>query len=399
MSTTYTTNYHLGKQTDTSDNFDMSVITDNMDIIDTQMKSNETNILSNKKDFLDVTGYIKPNIFDNQLTSKTQNGITFTVNADKSVTVSGTATANVYIQQYINIPAGTYLVSGCTGGSTATYHILFNIPSGGARYQINDDVSLDVEEEFRTPFIIRVMSGTTVNTTIYPMIRDSSIIDNKYAPYGEFQYSPIAKLINKTQYSWSGKKMNVIGDSIVQGSYGNFLPVIQRILNLSAVRNYGVGGSCLASSSVDEQYSPAVTRYVNMDNDADIVLVHAGTNDYSGQIPLGDDDSTDVTTFNGALNVMMAGLRDKYPTALIIFDSILHRFNDSALTIKAGQYRQAIENRCLANHIVFYDCYKYSGFDFVKGYYDHILTSDGLHPNQAGADILGRKIAGFINWN
>lgn len=52
MSTTYTTNYHLGKQTDTSDNFDMSVITDNMDIIDTQMKSNETNIslIENKVD-------------------------------------------------------------------------------------------------------------------------------------------------------------------------------------------------------------------------------------------------------------------------------------------------------------------------------------------------------------
>lgn len=44
MSTTYTTNYHLGKQTDSSDNFDMSVITDNMDIIDAQMKSNENNI-------------------------------------------------------------------------------------------------------------------------------------------------------------------------------------------------------------------------------------------------------------------------------------------------------------------------------------------------------------------
>jgi hypothetical protein len=46
MSTTYTTNYHLGKQTDTSDTFDMSVITDNMDIIDTQMKSNENNIIT-----------------------------------------------------------------------------------------------------------------------------------------------------------------------------------------------------------------------------------------------------------------------------------------------------------------------------------------------------------------
>lgn len=46
MSTTYTTNYRLGKQTDTSDTFDMSVITDNMDVIDTQMKADEINLSS-----------------------------------------------------------------------------------------------------------------------------------------------------------------------------------------------------------------------------------------------------------------------------------------------------------------------------------------------------------------
>jgi hypothetical protein len=45
MSTTYTTNYRLGKQTDTSDNFNMSVITDNMDTIDSVLKTNENNIL------------------------------------------------------------------------------------------------------------------------------------------------------------------------------------------------------------------------------------------------------------------------------------------------------------------------------------------------------------------
>lgn len=44
MSTTYTTNYHLGKQTDTSDNFDMSVITDNMDTIDTVLKDHSDKI-------------------------------------------------------------------------------------------------------------------------------------------------------------------------------------------------------------------------------------------------------------------------------------------------------------------------------------------------------------------
>lgn len=58
MSTTYTTNYHLGKQTDTSDTFDMSVITDNMDIIDTQMKSNENDILFNKSNIMHMNcGY------------------------------------------------------------------------------------------------------------------------------------------------------------------------------------------------------------------------------------------------------------------------------------------------------------------------------------------------------
>jgi hypothetical protein len=40
MATTYTPNYNLGKQEDYSDKFDMSVITDDMDIIDAQMKAN-----------------------------------------------------------------------------------------------------------------------------------------------------------------------------------------------------------------------------------------------------------------------------------------------------------------------------------------------------------------------
>lgn len=44
MSTSYTTNYHLGKQLNHSDYFDMDVITDNMDTIDSALKSNADNI-------------------------------------------------------------------------------------------------------------------------------------------------------------------------------------------------------------------------------------------------------------------------------------------------------------------------------------------------------------------
>lgn len=348
-----------------------------------------------------ITGYEKVNLLNNTLSTTTSNGVTFTVNADKTITVNGTATANAYVGMNITLPAGEYFLTGAPEGSTtATYHLICS-PNTASLYDVGNGASISLAEQKTFAIYVRVMNGKTANNvTFKPMVQKKPVSNPTYVPYGEFQiYKPIQKLIDYTVFNWSGKKINVIGDSIVQGSYGNFVNVIGQILNLSTVRNYGVGGSCLASSSVDQQYPPAVTRYVNMDNDADIVLVHAGTNDYSGQIPLGDADSTDITTFNGALNVLMSGLREKYPTALIIFDSILHRYNDGALTIKASDYRQAIENRCLANHIVFYDCYKYSGFDFVKGYYDHILTVDGLHPNQAGADILGRKIAGFIRWN
>ena len=44
MSTTYTENYNLGKQTNTADKFDMSIITDNMDKIDHYLKENAEEI-------------------------------------------------------------------------------------------------------------------------------------------------------------------------------------------------------------------------------------------------------------------------------------------------------------------------------------------------------------------
>ena len=350
----------------------------------------------------ELTGYTKPNLFNNTISSQTANGLTFTVNADKSVTITGTSTALSAPNAKCTLPRGKYLLSGCDDGTSQTYHIMLQRAGGGLIYQYGGtDKAFEVTDDTEmVTLYLRVLSGKTVNTVMRPMIRPASVYNPTYVPYGEYQiYKPIQQLIDYTSFNWSGKKMNVIGDSIVKGDYGNFVNVIRDILCLSEARNYGVGGSCLASSDQDANYTPAVLRYENMDLDAQIIVVHAGTNDYSAQIPLGADDSTDITTFNGALNVMMDGLREMYPTALIIFDSILHRFNDGALTIKASQYRQCIENRCLANHIVFYDAYKYTGFDFAKGYYDHILTGDGLHPNQTGANILGRKLAGFIRWN
>lgn len=348
-----------------------------------------------------ITGYTKPNLFNNMMKNTTYNGVTYTVNDDYSVTMSGISTGLSFQEQSITLPRGKYIVNGCNDGASNTYHIMI-IRNGSYFIQYGGiDQPFEIIEETETfRLLCRVASGVNINTTMYPMIRSATVTNPTYAPYGKYQiYKPIQQLINYTQFNWSGYKMNVIGDSIVQGGYGNFITPTKNILNLSEARNYGVGGCLMASSEQDDQYPPVVLRYNNMDLDAQIIVVHAGTNDYSHQIPLGAPNTTDITTFNGALNVIMTGLRGMYPTALIIFDSILHRYNDEALPIKCNEYRNAIKDRCEANHMVFYDCFRYSGFDFVQGYYDHILTPDGLHLNQTGANILGRKLAGFINWN
>lgn len=343
-----------------------------------------------------VTGYKKVNLIPSSFQSMSGNGLIWTLNDDWSISIKGVATALSYQVISFTLDVGNYILSGLDdNASTLTYEYYFD------GREVVKDYTFTVTEKKKYQLYIRVkQSDANIDTTIKPMIRDSSMLNGSYCKYGEYQiYKPIQELIDYSEFNWSGKKMNVLGDSIVQGSYGNFVNVIKNILQLSEARNYGIGGSLISSSDVDETLPPACTRYVDMDDDADIIIVHAGTNDYSAQIPLGEETSTDITTFNGALNTLMTGLREKYPDKLIIFSNILHRFNDNAFTIKANQYRECIENRCLANHIVFYDGYKYTGFDFVKGYYDHIMTADGLHPNKRGAEILGRKLAGFIRWN
>lgn len=88
MATTYTPNYNLGKQEDYSDKFDMSVITDDMDIIDTQMKANADAAAA-------VTPKVKSTAIDNAALALVFNG-----------TVTGSIATEI------------------TGGSAATYGVV-----------------------------------------------------------------------------------------------------------------------------------------------------------------------------------------------------------------------------------------------------------------------------------
>lgn len=344
------------------------------------------------------------NLISATWTDVTQANFTIKHRNDNSLILNGTPASNSGHAIEIHLPAGEYILSGMPDTSSADtvfYRIVFEDNSYRNYYGEGDnEFTLETEQDLHL-WIRWIANATFDNTVISPMIRKKYTQNGTYTEYGEQQvYKPISELINNTPYNWAGKVLNAIGDSIVE--HGLFLTPIQQILNLSLVRNYGMGGSSIASrgTEIDTEYPPACTRYTNMNNNADIIIVHAGTNDYTSQVPIGDTDSTDITTFNGALNVMLSGLRDKYPTALIIVSNILDRIQDnnpSRYPIVCQTYRDALEQACIRNKTVFFNSFTETGLDFHKAYYTHSVSDDGLHPNKTGGQIFGRAFAGFIN--
>lgn len=122
MATTYTTNYHLGKQTDHADKFDMSVITDNADKIDTALKENADDIAENKAALVELVDGGAKNIFDPTVVPQTatRNGVTIT-RTENGIHVSGTVTA--------------------TGDTAIATNIGFVIPSDGYHFYVKTTAS------------------------------------------------------------------------------------------------------------------------------------------------------------------------------------------------------------------------------------------------------------------
>lgn len=118
------------------------------------------------------------NLLENNITTQTVNGITYTVNEDKSVSLSGTATAYSYIDMPVNLENGNYIFSGTSVvgrlqiRSVSPDAFIKDIV-GDTPYTISDQIKIR----------IRVAQGDTANDTVYPMIRLSSVQDATYEPY------------------------------------------------------------------------------------------------------------------------------------------------------------------------------------------------------------------------
>lgn len=187
------------------------------------------------------------------------------------------------------------------------------------------------------------------------------------------------------------KKYGALGDSITYGATvnTNYPEIVGKLSNL-VWYNYGISGGRLASTSYDQTVAPMCTRYEDMSDDLDIITVCGGTNDCAAGVPIGTDDSTDITTFKGALNVLCVGLLQKYEGKAIGFITPPQRIDTYNTSLKS--YADAIKTICAKYAIPVLDLYSKGG---ICSNTPNLLT-DGLHPSASGQNVIARKVANFI---
>lgn len=210
-----------------------------------------------------------------------------------------------------------------------------------------------------------------------------------------------------------GKKINFLGDSITEGcgtscEEKNYVSVFGR-LSGAEVRNYGIGGTRIARQTVPSNEAKVdndfVKRADEMDANADIIVVFGGTNDYGhGDAAFGTFDSHDVHTFYGALHTLCQKLINKYPDAEIVFMTPLHRLEENKQINEFGirnvatlsEYVDAIKEVTKYYAIPTLDLYSVSRLQPEVEVLKERYMPDGLHPNDAGAEIVARRLLGFL---
>ena len=195
-----------------------------------------------------------------------------------------------------------------------------------------------------------------------------------------------------------------LGDSITAGSRGKlsgvfsgymdspYCELVKDELGLKSVKNYGVSNSTISSGN--GYVSPMVERFSSME-DADIVSVMGGINDYGKPVVLGTINDTQTSTFYGALNTLAKGLKEKYSNSFIFFMTPLSVPNYAPLLEK---YCKAIKDVCAKYDILVLDTN--SLCDFSKEYNADGYVGDGVHPSEEfHKNVLAPVIANFIKNN
>lgn len=212
----------------------------------------------------------------------------------------------------------------------------------------------------------------------------------------------------------NGKKIAFLGDSITEG-FGTsderhtYWRIVEQKTG-AVCFGYGISGTRIAPNRIpsaepthDRHFA---SRVADMIPDADIVVVFGGTNDYGhGDAALGNMNDRDENSFYGAFHVLCQALIRRYPEALIVVMTPLHRLGDTDRTYNDGGVRLQTDLEGYVNAIQavagFYgfpvlDLFRTSGLQPNVPVLQKRFTPDGLHPNDAGHQKIADRLIPFL---
>jgi len=215
-----------------------------------------------------------------------------------------------------------------------------------------------------------------------------------------------------------GLTINFLGDSITQGVGASspetvYHAVLKKEVKLKEARNYGISGTRFALQTGTElrpkddyvDVNSFCERFHTMDDDADVVVVFGGTNDYGhGDAPLGGFSDRTPASFYGACHYLFSGLIKKYLGKPIVIMTPLHRLNETKNTTEYKSYgvgtlrdyvniiREVAEYYSLP----VLDLYASSGLQPEIKEIQETYIPDGLHPNDNGNAVIAYKLKRFL---
>ena len=209
------------------------------------------------------------------------------------------------------------------------------------------------------------------------------------------------------------KKILFLGDSITEG-YGPqdienvYWKRLERSCGCVSV-GFGISGTRIARQQKpspdprEDQYFRS--RVAAMDEEADVVVIFGGTNDYGhGDAALGCFDDRTDDTFYGALHNLYSDLIAKYPTAQLVVMTPLHRLGENEAyntwgLRSVGCLEDYVDIICeVAGYygIPVLDLHRLSGLQPEVPQLKERYMPDGLHPNDAGHALIHSRLKGFL---
>lgn len=218
-----------------------------------------------------------------------------------------------------------------------------------------------------------------------------SIIDNKTIP------EQIGKITGATVYNCA-----IAGTRLTTDTAANYAELTVSKL-IAAIASQDFDTALTAATAINKQVRINTLKGVDFSK-VDVIIISAGTNDYSANIPLGTFSDTTVATISGSINCIVKTLQSVYPKIDIVFTGPIRRKNYQTAAesdtnpntngVYLVEYSDAIIKSAEYNHQNSIDMYRLSGFTPYN--HNTFYEDQSTHLNDLGATKFAKRLAAYL---